>query len=246
MQILLSFSTERPRWRVSELSETLELHPSTVSRLLTTLRKTGVVRKDPLTGEYELSLRVLDLAQVVISQLDLVKVAHPFMIDLVTEYKESAFIVVLDGTNTVTVAQVTAPRVMTSARYTVGRRSLAHAVSGGKVLLAHSPKSVVDGLIKKGLYAYTPHTITSPRKLLSMLEQVRQQGYAIADQELEIGLFAVAAPIWGREDKVIAAVSISGPRERLSNENLPEFIVGIREAAQQISTALGWSRPTSS
>lgn len=244
-RILLSFSPKHPQWGVSELSKALELHPSTVSRLMTTLKKAGMLKQDPLTKKYELSLRVLDLAQAVISRLDLVRIALPFMTELVAKYKESAFMVVLDGTNTVTVAQVTAPRVMASARYSVGRRSLAHTVSGGKVLLAYSPESVVDQLIKRGLRAYTPHTITSPWKLLAALEQIRQQGYAISDQEFEIGLFAVAAPIRDHEGKVIASICTSGPCERLASEHLPDFIAGVCETARRISTALGWSGPTS-
>jgi IclR family KDG regulon transcriptional repressor len=240
MQILFSFSPEHPRWRVSELGEVLGLHPSTISRLLTTLKKMGIVRKDPLTGQYELGMRVLDLSNVVLSQLHLIEVATAFMSELVSRCRESVFLVILDGTDTVTVAQVAAPRLITPTRYSVSRRYQASAVSGGKLLLAHSPKSVVDQLIEKGLHAYTQHTVTSPQKLLAELEQVRQKDYAITNQELEIGLFAVAAPIRDHEGTVIAAVSVSGPPERLSSEHLPEFITGIRETAQQISTALGW------
>lgn len=240
-EILFSFTPDSPRWRVSELSETLGLHLSTTSRLLTTMKKLDVVKKDPVTREYELSFRVLELGRVVLGQLDLVKIAMPLMTELVERCQESAFLTILDGTESVTVAQVAAPRVLSApGLYHVGRRYQAHAVSGGRLLLAYAPRRTVDELIDEGLQAYTDRTITSPEKLLAELEQVRQQGYAITDQELEIGLFAVALPIRDREGIAIAAVIISGPPERLSNERLPGIIGSVRETAEQISRAMGW------
>jgi DNA-binding IclR family transcriptional regulator len=203
----------------------------------------GLVKKDLHTQQYELTLRIADLARVALSQLDLVKIALPFMTDLVERCKESVFLVVMDGIETVTVAQVTAPRVLTARRYHVGRRYQASAVSGGKLLLAYGPQSLVDQVIGEGLEAYTKYTVTSPQEVLALLEKVRQDGYAVSDQELEIGLFAIATPIWDRDGEAIAAISISGPPERLSNAHLPKFIVDARQTSLQISMALGWPGP---
>lgn len=243
--ILFSFSREHPRWRVSELSEVLGLHISTTSRLLATLKKLGLVKKDPLTLQYELSLRILELARVVISQLDLVKVALPYVTSLVERRKESAFLVVLDGSETVIVAQVSAPRVLTPRQYVVGMRHQASAASAGKLLLAHGPQSVVDKLIEEGFHTYTDYTITSPQELRDELEKALHQGYAIANQELEIGIFAVSAPIWDSDGEVTAALSLSGPPERMSNEHLPQLIDDVRQTALQISEGLGWLGPDS-
>jgi DNA-binding IclR family transcriptional regulator len=240
IDVLFAFTTEHPEWGVSELAEAVQLHPSTVSRILSTLKKKGIVQKDSSTRTYQLSLRVLDLARTAVSQLDLVKVAHPHMTEFVEEYHESVFVVVLDGIHTVTIGQVIAPRFITSAAYSIGRRSVASAVSGGKVLLAFSPESVIEALLKAGLHQYTPNTIISRDQLVAELAKIRLDGHAIADQELEIGLFAVAAPIFDREGQVIAAVSSSGPRERIAKENLPSFINGVKLTAGGISADLGW------
>jgi len=239
-QVLFSFSLQHPRWRVSELSESLGLHPSTTSRLLNTMKEMGIVTKDPVTQQFELSLRVLQIARVVLSQLDLVKITLPFLTALVEQCEESAFLVVLDGFETVTLAQSSASRLLSGTPYHVGRRYQASAVSGGKLLLAYGPQSVIDELIEEGLTAYTEHTITVPQLLLAELDKVRRQGYAISDQELEIGLFALAAPIWDRDDRAVAAISISGPPDRLRSPRLPELIGRVREAAAQVSRALGW------
>ncbi|MFC2030516.1 IclR family transcriptional regulator [Chloroflexota bacterium] len=240
--ILFSFSLEHPRWRMSELSESLGLHPSTVSRLLTTMKEMGVVKKDPVTQQYELSLGILQLSRVVLSQLDLVKITLPIMSALVERCRESVFLVVLDGWETVTIAQVAAPRVFSPRPYTVGQHYQASAVSGGKLLLAHGPPCVVDQLIEEGLTAYTERTITSPQQLLAELDKVRCQGYAVTDQELEIGLVAVAAPIWDADNVAAAAISVSGPPDRVGHEHLPGFIAHVRETAEQISGALGRPR----
>lgn len=244
IDVLFAFTTEHPQWGVSELADAVHLHPSTVSRILSTLKKTGIVQQDSRTRTYQLGLRVLDLARTAVSQLDLVKMAHPHMTEFVAEYHESVFVVILDGIHTVTIGQVIAPRFITSAAYSIGRRSLASAVSGGKVLLAFSPDRVIEDLLKAGLRQYTPNTITSRDELLATLEKIRLDGHAIADQELEIGLYAVAAPIFDREGRVIAAISSSGPRERIANEDLPSFIDGVKLTAQCISSALGWSGAT--
>ena len=164
-QVLFSFSLEHPRWRMSELSESLGLHPSTTSRLLTTMKEMGVVKKDPVTQQYELSLGILQLSRVVLSQLDLVKITLPIMSALVERCRESVFLVVLDGLETVTIAQVAAPRVFSPSPYHVGHRYQASAVSGGKLLLAHGPQCVVDQLIEEGLTAYRAHDHVSATTL---------------------------------------------------------------------------------
>jgi IclR family KDG regulon transcriptional repressor len=240
MQILFSFTMEHPRWRTSELSSALDLHPSTVSRLLSTMRKMGALKKDPVTDEYELNARILSLAQTVVSQLDLVKIAYPLMTELTGSFNESSFLVIPDGDHTLTVAQVTAARLIGPSTWHVGMRYQLNATTGGKLILAYGPRSRLDELIKRGLIQYTKHTVTSPAKLIEQLEQVHRQGYVIQNQELEVGLFAIGAPIRDHQGHVVAGLSMSGPPERLGGENLPDYIGGVRDTADRISKTLGW------
>lgn len=226
-----------------ELSQALELHPSTVSRLLATLKRTGIIAQDPITKRYKLGVGILELALAVTSQLDLVNVARPYMSQLVSQLQESTYVVVLNGIDTVTVGQVTAISRASSTNPVVGRRVRAHGTSGGKILLAHSPDGAVEELITAGLEQYTPYTITDAQKLREELQQIRQQGYSISNQELEIGLIAVGAGIYSYDNDVIGAISISGPPERFSPDRLPEFITAIRETARKISIELGWKAP---
>jgi DNA-binding IclR family transcriptional regulator len=245
MRILFYLSDSPGRqFGTLELSEALSLHPSTVSRLLTTLKRTGIITQDPVSKQYGLGVRILELAHAVTSQLDLVNVARPHMSQLVSQFQESTYVVVLDGIDSVTVGQVTAVSRSSSTRPAVGRRVRAHGTSGGKMLLAHSPDRAVEELIQAGLEQFTPYTIVHSQELRAELQRIRQQGYSIANQELEIGLVAVGAGIYSYDNRMLGAVSISGPPERFSPDRLPEFITAIRETARRISVGLGWKAPS--
>ena len=115
-----------------------------------------------------------------------------------------------------------------------------HDTTGGKLLLAYGPESRVEELLQEGLAENTEYTIVMPEELLAELESIRQQGYAVANQESEIGLRAIGAPIRDRSGVVVAGVSVSGPPERIAHDSFPQLLDGVLEAARQISAAIGW------
>jgi DNA-binding IclR family transcriptional regulator len=117
---------------------------------------------------------------------------------------------------------------------------LPHCISSGKALLAYLPQQWLERILTKGLPRFTEKTITDPILLREELKRVRQQGYAVAQEELEAGLSAVAAPIWNHEGQVVAAISVSGPSFRLSSEKLPELAELARRNANEISYQLGY------
>src|SRR6185437_8442743 len=135
--------------------------------------------------------------------------------------------------------QVSGPSAL-QLHYWVGRRIPLHATSNGKVLLAFAADGVQEEVLSEPLPGFTERTITDPVRLAAELETVRQRGIAIAVDELEIGLTAIAAPISGSHGSVIASVSASGPTFRLSAERLPEVAEEVRAAAAEISRRLGW------
>jgi IclR family acetate operon transcriptional repressor len=117
---------------------------------------------------------------------------------------------------------------------------LPHCISSGKALLAYLPQQRLERILTKALPRFTEKTITDPILLQEELERVRQQGYAVAQEELEVGLSAVAAPIRNHEGEVVAAVSVSGPSFRLSSEKMSELAELTRRTANEISHQLGY------
>ena len=175
-------------------------------RFLHTLAELGYVRSDS-----HLSLRpaVLELGYAYLSGLSLPEVAHPHMEELTARLHESTSISVLDDTSVVYVARVAAKRIMTVG-ISVGTRFPAHATSMGRVLLAHAPASWLETYLESAdLQPTTPLTVTDRDTLRAVLAQVRHDGYAVVDQELELGLRSLAVPLHDPRGHVVAAMNVS-------------------------------------
>ena len=117
-----------------------------------------------------------------------------------------------------------------------------HAISGGKVMMAYLPDERLHQILARRLERYTEQTITDPARMRDELEQVRRMGYGIAEEELETGLSAVAAPIWNHEGQVVAIISVSGPSFRLPTERLMELGIATKQTADKISNIMGYVR----
>jgi IclR family acetate operon transcriptional repressor len=147
--------------------------------------------------------------------------------------------VMMSDDKIVNIDGVSSPRMVRNVGW-IGREMPIHAVSAGKVMMAHLMEEQVDQILARGLKAFTEHTVTDPGELQKELEQIRQQGYGIAEEELEMGLSAVAAPIWSREGQVAATISISGPSFRLPRERLLELGIESKQVADTISQQMGY------
>ena len=224
---------------VTEISRELDIHKSTVFRLLATLERRGVVEQHVDTQKYRLGFAVLRFASAVRSSLDLVRAARPTCDRLSRQTDETVNLAVLEERDVVYIHQVNLSTSRVSADW-LGSHTPAHCSATGKVLLAHLPDAVADSFLRAPLRRYTPATITDPERLRSDLQTVRNAGYAVASEELEEGLNAVAAPIRGPEGTVVACVSISGPSYRLEVERMPELAAAAVEAAAEISRRLGF------
>ncbi len=249
--ILNSFSMVQPERGVGELSRELQLHKSTVSRLMAALERGGLLDRDPDTQRYRLGIHILVLAAQVAGFLDLQEVARPFLKALSVEFRESVNLVVLDlpspgsgqSAQVVNVEQFVplARQVKDIGR--VGRRMSSHATAAGKVLLASLAAEIMPEALPTHLQAFTPATIVDRDHFLEELALVRQQGYALAREELEEGLNAVAAPIYDHSGHVVAAVSAAGPAYRVTPDTLPHLAERLVEVAAEISQLLGYLRP---
>lgn len=241
MRVLGRFDSEHPEWGVTELSRDLKINKSTVSKILSTFENHHVLSKNHENRKYRLGLRLFELGSLVAEQMDLQKVAYPYMEDLNRKVKETVHLVVMDGFEIVYINKVESSqslRIVTR----VGGRLPAYCTGVGKVLLsALSPEELELFFRKNRLKALTPNTITDREKLKKELAQIRAQGYAIDHEEFSKGLMCIAAPIFNYSQKEIGAISISGPTHRILEKNLKELIPLVKDTAQRISRQLGYN-----
>ena len=238
--ILKAFSIEQPERGVGELSDELGLHKSTVSRLAQTLQRSGLLTRNPETKRYRLGIELLGLASQVASYLDVREVARPLLRQLAKDCQESVNLVVLEDGQVINLEQFIPAERQVKNIGRVGRRMCAHATSAGKVMLAYLSPGELDQALGNELAGFTSNTITDPRELHQQLAQIRKQGYAVAQEELEDGLNAIAAPIHDHTNHVIAAASIAGPAYRIRPEMFAPLADQLVRMTDRISREMGY------
>lgn len=224
---------------VSELGRKLNLHKSTVSRLLSTLESEGLLERAPGTDKYRLGHEIWRLAGHAGHLGDVRLVARPVLGELAEATRETVNLAVLDGVEVYNVDQVSGPHLVRIGNW-VGRHTPLHCVANGKALLAYQPAVDIEQLLVSPFPVFTPRTVTDPAALCQELAAVRAQGYACALGEIEVGLNAVAAPVFDVSGQVVAAVSVSGPAYRVTAERIPELARLTRVAADKVSSRLGY------
>jgi IclR family KDG regulon transcriptional repressor len=238
--ILKSFDQEKPERGVNELSRELGLHKSTVSRLMITLERGGLLSRNPETERYRLGVDLIGMAAQVVSYMDIRQVARPFLRQLAETCQETVNLAVLDAGQIVNLEQFVPPARQVKNIGRVGRRMCPHCTAAGKVLLAHLSQDELDRILQAGLDRFTPHTITDPHEMRQELMQVREQGYAVSQEELEEGLNVVAAPIYDHTGQMTASVSVAGPAYRVTPELFPELVARLMNTTAKISERLGY------
>jgi IclR family acetate operon transcriptional repressor len=220
----------------TDLARRTAISASTVSRQLGTLARLGLVEHVQATGRYRLGVKLLRLANAVLGRLNLRDLARPHLEQLVQVVGEAATLSVPGGGDAITVDFVPSERYLQGVTR-LGRPSVGHASSAGKVLLAFGEVDLPSGKLE----AYTPRTIVDPALLAVEIETVRAQGYAEAIEEREEGLSAIAAPVWGADGALAGIVALQGPTSRFDNEAMGQALPLLLERTRAISVALGWS-----
>jgi DNA-binding IclR family transcriptional regulator len=215
LAVLSAFDDVRSELGVGELSRSLGLHKSTVSRLAATLERSRFLRRHE--DRYRLGTEVVRLGAVALASFDLVATMRPAMERISEHCGETVNLAVADGDWVLNIAEVPSTYILSSSGGWSGRRTAPHAVANGKVLLAYGALELPEGAV---LERYTSRTITSRAQLAAELALVRDRGYATAVSELEEGLVAVAAPVFDADGRCVAALSVSGPESRLGSEHL--------------------------
>jgi DNA-binding IclR family transcriptional regulator len=238
LNILEAAARRRDGLTNSEISLKLGIPKSSASYILRTLERRGYLRRAPSTGRYRLGLKILSLGADVRTNLELSELALPFMRSLLDRIHLTIHLAVFDQDEAVYIEKIDAPGFFRAFTW-VGRRMELHSTSVGKCLLAWRPRAEVEALLKRApLHKRTPRTITSVTRLLTELDRVHEQGYAIDDEENTLGARCFGAPIFDAEENVVAAVSVTGTLEQTGETAVPKVIESIKETARRISRQL--------
>ena len=225
---------------VTEIAAELGVHKSTAFRLVATLEGHRLVEQTVDRGKYRLGVGLLRLAGATTARLDLVQEARPVCRQLAADTGETVNIAVLSESSALYLDQVAGSSALQPHNW-VGQHIPLHATSNGKVLLSGLDDAALDEVLG-ALSRYTSLTITRKSLLREELALVREQGYAVAVDELEVGLTAAAAPIRNAHGDVVASMSVSGPTFRLSTEQVERVLPQLLDAALEVSHRLGWGR----
>ncbi|WP_226832237.1 IclR family transcriptional regulator [Brachybacterium sp. FME24] len=223
---------------VGRVAAELGVHQSTASRLIAALEGRDLVERAGEGGPVRLGVGVLRLAAATHSRPDLTAVAGPVCDALAEQLGETVNLAVYRSGAAVNLHQAQGTRTVAMHNW-VGDRTVLHATSSGKVLLAHLPLAESEALLAAPLERFTTRTVVDPVALREQLREAGTRGWAVAEEEFEEGLNAVAAAIRGPEGNVVAALSAAGPAYRLGSADLPQMAEQLVRAATDVSRALG-------
>lgn len=224
---------------LGEVSKEIGVAKSTAYRYLNTLEQLEVVERDR-DDRFFLGIKLIDLATGLLSQSRFRSAAIPHLEELSTHTPETIHLAVRSGSDMVYLARIDGSHALRMASR-IGARAQMYCTALGKCLLANLSEQAINEIILAGLEPRTPKTITDPDALRQELDEVRAQGFAIDDEENEIGVRCIGAPIFNYTKAVIGAVSISGPVGRLTHEKCLEVASQLQEAARRISRRMGYS-----
>jgi IclR family transcriptional regulator, KDG regulon repressor len=239
LRILDVFSLEAPEWTLTDISTQISLPKSTALRLTVVLEAWELLERSPDTERYRLGVRAFELGGIYIQSTSLEAEARPFLQELARTYQQTANLGILSGGEIVHIA-VVAPERPIHFSAMLGQREQIHCTGLGKALVFDRPREELAALLSHtGLPARTQHTITDFDAFWQHLQEARQHGYALDDEESFIGVRCVAAPIRDARNAIVAALSISGPRGDLPASTLPDIAAAVIAAAQKVAYRLG-------
>ena len=237
LDLLEALATAEGEVSITALAARTGLHVSTVHRLLATLLRRGYVRQNPETSRYYAGAKLATLAEGRSRFGEMRVRARPILRAITESTRETANLVVLDDAAAVYIETVPSPQVVRLFT-AVGNRVPLHATGAGKCLLAALPAAKRDTLLDRlELRPYTPHTLVDPAALRRALEEARERGFTVDDEEYDDGVRCVAVPVGGMSD-AIASISVSAPASRMTRQRCLELVPLLRRSAAELATAL--------
>lgn len=225
---------------ITEISSRINLHKSTVHRLLATLIHMGYVVQDPISNKYQITLKLFELGNKRLESMDLFTVAKPFLKELMAKTNEVIHLVIRDGNEIVYIDKVESNNTIRMVSR-IGKRSPMYCTAVGKAILAQLPEEEAKKVWNNtNIVEFTKYTITEWDHMKKELSLIRQNGYAVDEQENELGVRCVGAVILNHSEEVAGAISISGPAIRVKKELISEFSELLIYYCQMISKELGY------
>ena len=241
-RILNLFTIERDEWRLSEVSNELDLDISHVKRLLNTLVQENLLKKKE--KKYSLGLSVLNFSGIVNSHLNIHLEARPILQPLVEQLGIAIHMGILEGIGVVYLDKLETnhPIKMESQ---IGKSHPFYCTSCGKIMISFQSEDRLEEILQKvekqGMIKFASNTVTDIEELRRQLTEIRKTGYAVTSNELQEGIASIAAPIYNYNGEVIAAVSITGSSKKLCSDQMDIYISNIVKAAKEISKKIGFS-----
>ena len=227
----------------AEISRKLQIPKSSASYILRTLERQAYLNRDRETGKYRVGLKILSLSRGALSGIDVREVALPIMRHLSEKTGLTCHLAILDGPDAVYIEKVEPPGFLRVDTW-VGRRMRVHATSVGKALAAYIPEERLQKILSdRGMEKRTPKTITTVPRLLKELEKVRTQGFAVDDEENNLGARCVGAPVFNQQGAIEASLGLSGTTNQVNAHTMPRIVEALKDAARHISMQLGYRAP---
>jgi IclR family transcriptional regulator, KDG regulon repressor len=240
LQILQLFSPQKPEWGISEISKELNLYKSCIHNTLYTLLNRGFLVQNPNNDKYRLSIKFFELGSIVFGDIDLRKIAHPYLEEISREFNETVHMGILSDGEVISVEQEKSNQSLQNQVF-IGKRAPLHCTGVGKAILAFLSQEEIEKIIQdKGLKGFTENTIVDFNRLQDELAEIRKKGYAIDNMEHELGVRCIAAPIRDYQGKVIASLSVSGPAFRIKDERIPLIKDKVIKCCNKISQKMGY------
>jgi DNA-binding IclR family transcriptional regulator len=235
---IIELLAEAGELSVSEIGKKLHMHRSATHRFLATLRELGYLEQSD-DSRYRLSFKLFEIGINVANRLEVRKIVHPFLIDLGTRHEETANLGIMEGLDIIYADKVESPHLL-RMDLAVGCRVPSHCTALGKAILANRPEGEVRKLFRGVKFGHrTPRAILSLPELLEDLRKIRQQGHAVDNEELAVGIRCVAVPIFNYTGNCVAAISIAGPAVRMTDERMDKARTDLLSVSKTISLRLG-------
>lgn len=240
-QIIEIMANSREALRLQDIALKVDIPASTVLRLINTLVSCGYANQDPITLKYSLSLKFTLIGSLVSSQTSIRDIAHPLLLELSKKCKESVCLAIEQDMEVVYLDVIDGPDGILKITQRIGKVAPLHSTAVGKILMLNYDSVQLNQVIAlKGLTALTPNTITNKEELLEELEKIKTQGYALDNEECELGARCIAAGIKDYSGKYIGAISISGPITRMTMEQIDAYKYIVIDTAQSISELMAY------
>ncbi|MRN52648.1 IclR family transcriptional regulator [Paenibacillus monticola] len=241
LSIIEILAEQRNPLGVSDICKLVDIPKTSAFFILNTLEGHDYINKTE-DGKYKLGTKFLTISSSILNKMDIREFAKPFMQSLMERTGFTVHMATLDHGEALFIDKLESQSFVKFSTY-IGQRQLLHLSGVGKAIAAYSPLAVIEEIIKeKGLPQKTENTITSWSEFKTAMESIRKQGYAIEDEEGEIGVRCIAAPIYNDQNILVAAISITALRTELSIQDISVVGNHVKETAIQISKCLGYTK----